>query len=219
MTGLLKNNFYGALESGVIFLAFFLVAGLGVLISGDAVLLNILILVPPTSFAISPASSFRKEASTKWNKYELTAPVRRKDIVKSRYINHVLWVLIGIATSAVFAGLMLSVHGNRYFHYGLRDILLLSCASLGTSLFMGAIFYPVTYLLGADKSEAAIIIGLLGAVGLTAGTLWLMNAANGFQAVSDPGFYLCLSVFTAIAIVFFLLSYFLSVFIYRGKEY
>jgi len=77
MNGLLKNQFYGAFGGAVVLLAFFSAVGIGLLITGNPTLLNIFALVVATAFTFNTAANFRKEASSKWNKYELTAPVRR----------------------------------------------------------------------------------------------------------------------------------------------
>ena len=219
MTGLLKNNFYGALGSAKILLAVFLAVGIGLLISANHTLLNIYGLVTATVFSFNAVSGFRKEASTKWNKYELTAPVRRKDIVKSRYINHIIWIGAGLLLSAVFIGLTILFHGNNYFYYEVRDPLTLFSMSVGASLFMGTLFYPAVYFFGTDRSEIMIILSLLGAIGLTFGTIWVINAGHDFSSLSDAKYFLCLAFFLGVAVVSFILSYFLTNFIYRRKEY
>lgn len=218
MKGLLKNQFYGAIGSAVVLLAFFAAVGIGLLISGNPSLLNIYVLVAATAFAFNAVSGFRKEASSKWSKYELTTPVGRKDIVKSRFINHTLWVLAGIILSALFVVLTLAIHGNRYFYYDVRDPLMLFSCGTGLALLMGAIFYPAIYLLGTDKSEIMMIISLLGSVGITVGIIWILNAAYDFRSVSDTEFYLNVMIYMVIVLVSFVLSYFLTTFIYRRKE-
>jgi hypothetical protein len=219
MNGLLKNSFYGALGSAKILLVFFLAAGIVLLVSGNPTLLTVLGLISATVFSFNAVSGFRKEASTKWNKYELTAPVRRKDIVKCRYINHLIWVGAGVLLSAAFIGLTVLFHGNNYFYYEVRDPLTLFCVSTGTALYMGTLFYPAIYFLGTDRSEVIIIVSLLGAIGLSFGTMWAINAGYGFNSLSDPEYYLCMAVFMAVAIASFVLSYFLTNFIYHRKEY
>lgn len=219
MIGLLKNNFYGAIGSAVIFLVVFLSAGLALLITGNPPLLNILVIISATAFAFNAASGFRKEASTKWNKYELTTPVRRKDIVKSRYIGHLIWIVVGVVLSAVFVSLAVLLHGNLYFYHVVRDPLTLFCLSVGIALLVGTLYYPAIYLFGADRNEVIIIISLLGAVGIAFAIIWLINARNDFKVLSDPEYYLFIALFLGIVIVLFLLSYFLTVAIYRGKEY
>ncbi len=219
MIGLLKNNFYGAIGSAVIFLVVFLTAGLALLITGNPSLLNILVIVSATAFAFNAISGFRKEASTKWNKYELTTPVRRKDIVKSRYISHIIWIVVGVVLSVVFVGLTVLLHGNLYFYHVIRDPLTLFCLSAGIALLVGTLYYPAIYLFGADRSEVIIIISLLGAVGIAFAIIWLINAGNDFNVLSEPEYYLFIFLFLGIIVVLFLLSYFLTVAIYRGKEY
>lgn len=219
MNGLLKNSFYGALGSAKILLAFFVVAGFALMITGNPSFLNIFGLITATVFSFNAVSGLRKEAATKWNKYELTAPVRRKDIVKCRYINHIIWVSVGVLLSAVFIGLTVLFHGNNYFYYSVRDPLTLVCVGSGTALFMGTLFYPAIYFFGTDKSEIIIIVSLLGAIGLSLGTMWIINAGYGFRSLSDPEYYLCMTIFMAVVIVSFILSYFATNIIYRQKEY
>ncbi|WMJ89237.1 ABC-2 transporter permease [Anaerocolumna sp. MB42-C2] len=217
--GLLKNSFYGAIGSAIIFLIVFLTAGLVLLITGSPALLNVLVVISATAFAINAVSGFRKEASTKWNKYELAAPVRRKDIVKSRYISYMSWIIFGIILSAVFAGLAVLVHGNLYFYHVIRDPLTLFCLSIGIALLMGTLYYPAIYLFGADRNEVIIIISLLDAVGIAFAIIWLINAGNDFNVLSDPEYYFFIALFLGIVIILFLLSYVLTVAIYRRKEY
>ncbi len=218
MKGLLKNQFYGALGSALVLLAFFVAVGIGLLISGNPSLLNIYVLVASTAFAFNAVSGFRKEASSKWSKYELTTPVARKEIVKSRYISHGLWVFAGIILSALFVVLTLAIHGNHYFYYDVRDPLMLFCCGAGTALLMGTLFYPAIYLLGTDKSEIIMIISLLGSIGITIGIIWILNAAYDFRSVSDAEFYLNVAIYMVILLVSFVLSYFLTTFIYRRKD-
>jgi hypothetical protein len=218
MKGLLRNQFYGALSSAVVLLIFFVAIGIGLLISGNPSLLNIYALVTATAFTFNAISGFRKEASSKWSKYELTTPVGRKEIVKSRFINHALWVLAGIILSALFVVLTLAIHGNHYFYYDVRDPLMLFCCGTGIALLMGTIFYPSIYLLGTDKSEIIMIISLLGSVGITVGIIWMLNAAYDFQPVTDTEFYLNVMIYMMIVLVSFVLSYFLTTLIYRRRE-
>jgi hypothetical protein len=219
MSGLLKNSFYGALGSAKILLVFFLAAGVALLISGNAAILMLYGFITATAFSFVAVSGIRREAATKWNKYELTAPVRRKDIVECRYINHIIWIGAGILLSGIFIGLTVFFHGNTYFYYEVRDPLTLFCVNAATALFMGALFYPAVYFFGTDRSEIIIIISVLGAIGLTLGTMWAINAGHDFSSLSDPEYFLCMAIYMAVAIASFFLSYFLTNFIYRKKEY
>lgn len=219
MIGLLKNNFYGAIGSAILFLIVFIAAGAVLLITGNPVLLYILTMVSATAFAFNAVAGFRKEASSKWSNYELTTPIRRKDIVKSRYVSHMSWMAFGILLAAVFVVLTALLHGSRCFYTVERDPLVLFCLSVGIALLLGVIYYPAIYFFGADKSEVIMIISLLGSVGISYAIIWLLNAINGFRLLTDPEFYFLMAVFMGIVVLLFVLSYFLTVFVFRKKEY
>ncbi len=219
MKGLLKNQFYGAMDSALILLAIFTVFGIGVWFLGYPSLLTVYVLVPATAFALNVTAGFRKEAASKWDKYELATPVKRKDIVKSRYISHFVWVLAGIILSGILVGLTVVRHGNIYFDYIARDPLTIFFVAGGVAVLTGTIFYPVVYIWGADKSEMAIIISLTGAIGGTFGIVWLLNAAYDFRPLSDSEYYLVLTIYMVLVLISFILSYFFTTYIYKRKDY
>ena len=219
MKGLLKNQFYGAIGGAAVLIVFFGAVGAWLLISANPSLLNIYVLVIATAFAFNAVSGLRKESSSKWIRYQLTTPVTRRDIVKSRFVNHVFWVLVGVLLSALFVILALAIHGNQYFYYSIRDPLILFCCGTGIALLMGVIFYPVIYLLGTDKSEIIMIISLLGSIGITSGVFWAYNSVYDFKSVSDLKFYLGVTIYMVLVFVLLILSYFLTTVIYRKKEY
>lgn len=219
MIGLLKNQFYGAMGSGILFFVAFMAGGLVLLIIGNPALLNILVMVSAPVFVFSAIAGFRKEAATKWSRYELTAPITRNDIVKSRYIGHLFWATVGTSLAAIFVGLAVLLHGNRYFYHPVRDPLTLFCLSVGIALLFGALYYPAIYFFGADKSEMMIILSLFGAVGTALGIIWLINAGNNFEPLSDPEYYMFMTVFMGSIVLLFALSYCLTVFVFRKKEY
>lgn len=219
MIGLLKNNFYGTIGSAILFFAVFSALGLVLLITGNPTVLNIMVVISATASAFNAVSGFRKEASTRWNKYELTTPVRRKDIVKSRYISHVSWIVIGSVLAGIFVAFTVLVHGNLYFYHVVRDPVSLFSLSIGIALLLGTLYYPAIYFLGSDKNEVIIIISLLGAIGIAFGIIWVINAGNDFQSLTDPEYFLFIAVFMGIVVLLFILSYFLTVHIYRKKEY
>lgn len=102
MKGLLKNNFYGVIENLKIALAFVMLVGVLLLITGEATLLSAFSLIAPPIIALLMVSCVRKESASKWEKYKLTLPVRRKAIIESQYISHTIWSISGIVIVAVF---------------------------------------------------------------------------------------------------------------------
>ena len=117
MKGLLKNNFYGVIENLKIALAFVMLVGVLLLITGEATLLSAFSLIAPPIIALLMVSCVRKESASKWEKYKLTLPVRRKAIIESQYISHTIWSISGVVIVAVFMTLTVFIHGDQYFYY------------------------------------------------------------------------------------------------------
>ena len=219
MKGLLRNSFYGAIGSARITLIFFAAIGLFLIINVNEVLLQFFVLSCSIVFGFNALSSVRKESATNWNKYVITAPVQRKDIVKSRYINHALWTLIGVVVAALFLGLSLLIHGNYFSVNIVRAIISLFSLGIGIPLLMGCIFYPLIYLIESDKSEIIMGISLLGAVGITLGLIWLLNFSFGMDSVSDIEFFLGMVLYVGFVLLLFIISFFITVRVNRKKEY
>ena len=112
-------------------------------------------------FSMNAIASMGKEYISKWGKYKLTTPVKRADIIKSYFINQIIWLIVGI-------------------------------------IFAGAIFFPLFYLGGEERTGVFLAINLLCAVGITMGiaTILLVCSSSAFA-----------------------LSYPLTVAIFRKKEY
>ena len=198
MKGLLKNNFYGMIENLKIALVFVLVLGVVLLLS---------------------MSCLRKESSSKWEKYKLTLPVRRKEIVKSQYISHLLLSLSGTVFVALFLSITVFIHGNKYFYYGFRDAITLIVGGGVLGILIGAFAYPLYYVWGAGKTEVISVVSALGAVAVIMVLSIMVNIISGDDAVSNTLYYASLIVMLFISLFTFGVSYILSCSIFKHKEY
>ena len=219
MKGLLRNSFYGAKDSFIVLLVMLGALGIGVVVSGNATLLNIFGFPCVTVFAVVALSSYRKEAATNWNKYIVASPVKRHEIIKSRYMYHLMCLGVGTALLVVVVGLAVLKHGNRFFYQPVRDPLTLLCISVGIPLLLGSLFYPMATLIGIDKSEVVLIISLLGSIGITAGIVWLVNISFGNDSVNDFEYFAGMAAFIGISLLLFVGSYYVSLTVNRKKEY
>ena len=217
MKGLLKNNFYAAQASAKWLFAALALLGSALVITGGgqawAVPYSLLCMA---CFPVNALAALRRESSSKWNKYKLTTPVRRSDIIKSYFISQLLWMLAGAALSGAFIGASALLGGVPFD----RELDLLMVFTCGTSvnLFVSALFYPLFYLGGEDRSEAALGIGLVGAVGIVAALVWAINLAFGFK-MNLVQTVLSAAILLACALAFFAASYFFTSAIFKRKEY
>lgn len=219
MKGLLKNNLYGVIENIKIVFAFITLLGMALLFTGEASLLNIFSLIVAPVVAVLTISCLRKESSSKWSKYKLTLPVKRKDIVKGQYISHFLISLAGMLTVALFILLTVLIHGNQYFYYGFRDAVTLILLGGILSILIGAIAYPLYYLWGAERTEIILVLSVVLSIAVIMGLSIFVNFFTGSGDVSDTVYYISLSAIMAITVLIFLLSYFLTCQIFKYKEY
>lgn len=213
MKGLFLDNFYKTIGNMKIFAFLVLAAGTAVLITGNDTLLELFVYIAITALSANAIASMRKDADVKWNKLELTLPVTRSDIVKSKYISYLFWVLTGLVIAAVFTALAVAIHGDMFFVYGRRDTISLFTLGTAIALMVGALFYPLAYLFGIDKSETLLVISVIGSVGLAIFFIWVTNL------IETLSYYTRLGIFALIIVIMFCISYLLTNVIYREKEF
>lgn len=219
MTGLLKNNFYSAIGSLKVFLGFVFIMAAGLFITGNPILLFGLYVITAPGMAFLSVSGLRKEAASKWARYKLTFPVKRKEIIGSVYVSHAIWTLSGMVLTIMVFAFTILFHGNQYFDLGLRDAAVLVAATGVIALMIGTIFFPLFYILGAEKTEILIIISVIGAVGFFALMCWMINTINGSENISNFQLFINLVIVWITSISLFLLSAVLANAIFRKTEY
>lgn len=218
MTGLLRNNIYASRSNVKVFSYVMLLSGIFVTVMDNKIttLLIGYALLSMVGFPTIAIASLRKENASKWGKYKLTAPIKRMDIVKSYFISQLLWFLLGFLFAAVFVSLSLLFHGFPFDKS--TDVLMLFIAGTSISLFMSAIFFPLFYIGGDERSEAFLVLSLLCGIGLLMGLTSFINWLFGPNQTLLQLLTGCAIILLCSSIVF-ILSYPLTVCIFRRKEY
>ena len=148
MKGLLKNNFYAVRSSAKTFSIFMLLLGAFVTVVVSQQLLLFYMLLGIIGFSINAIASIGKDYVSKVGKYKLTAPVKRADIVKSYFINQLIWLFVGMIFAGIGLGLSWLLHGCPFDQN--MDALMVFFVGVSISLFAGAIFFPLFYLCGEE---------------------------------------------------------------------
>lgn len=182
---------------------FLLFMGIAVMIMPGETLQMYFVLIGIVGFSVIAATAIGNEFSSKWGKYKLTLPVRRTDIVKSMFLNQIFWMIVGTLFAGIVTGLSYAVHGFSFDQFSV--IFSLFILGISISLFMGAIFIPMIYLTGEDKSIVFLMISLLCAVGLAAMLFNIPLFGN--------------VIMITCALLLFIISYLLTVSIFKKKEY
>ena len=106
MRGLLRNNFYTALPNVKVFTGIAVLLGAFVVAMDNAVpslVIGYMLLVI-VGFSLISIASVRKESAEKWEKYKLTTPVKRTDIVLSFFMSQLLWLFALLFTAIPLTG-------------------------------------------------------------------------------------------------------------------
>ena len=214
MKGLLKNNFLAVCSNMKVFALLMALLGIftAAVISRSLVIGCALLSI--VGFSMIAVTGMKKEFASKWGKYKLTLPVNRANIVKSYFISQLIWLAVGAAFAGVSICLSWVLHGCPFDNN--IDTLSVFSVGISVSLFMGAFFFPLFYSIGEEKSEVFLVISLLCGIGIAMG---IVSAVNFCLA---PGFTTVLfgdAILIVCALFIFVLSYPLTVHIYREKEY
>ncbi|GFI23651.1 hypothetical protein IMSAGC011_02441 [Lachnospiraceae bacterium] len=202
MKGLFKNNFLSVWTNAKIFLLFMFAMGIVVTIIPNQTWQMYFIIIGIAGLAVN-AATIENEFSSKWEKYKLTLPIKRIDIIKSLYINQLLWIMIGVFFVGITIALSYLLHGVPLEQF--ESISGVVVIGISISLTMGAIFIPMIYLAGKDKTIVFLIISLLCAVGIAA-MLFNIPLFGSF-------------ILIGCSILLFIVSFPLTVSIFKKKEY
>lgn len=218
MKGLLKNNLYATLANVKAFSAVMVLAGIFVVAMDNKIPSLIIgyMLLGMIGFSFHSMASIRNESATKWNKYKLTAPVKRADIVKSYFISLLLWMIVGMIFAGIGMALSVWLHGFPFDQK--TDIFMLFVVGIGISLFMGAIFFPLFYLGGEERNEVFLVVSLLCGVGMIMGLSTLINMLFPLPMTPVQIIWGGVMILTC-GVVAFGASCPFTVWIFRRKEY
>ena len=165
MKGLLLDSFYKTVNGMKILLFLLIIIGAVIIaFSDDAFIVQAYIIAVFLSISVYALISIRKDAESKWSRYEIILPVRRNTIILSKFISFLLWVLVSVFMAVLFIGAAVIVKGNLYFDFGLRDIVTIVVISVSLALQIGSVYMGL-YLFGLDKTDILMILSVIVSVG------------------------------------------------------
>lgn len=142
---------------------------------------------------------------SKWEKYALTMPVSRTDLVLSKYL---LGFLLSIAAFVLNLVFIVVTRSNE-----IMEALQIASATLGVSLFFLCVVLPVLFKFGVEKGRMLMLLILFVPTGII-----LLLSKTELPSISEEFMrllpYLCILLIIIIAYV----SVQVSLAIYRKKE-
>lgn len=213
MKGLIRNNIY-SMQSNLLvsFLIALVLGGLPLFIQGDGIL-QMVISMQIYVFVANVGSSLHADELSGWDRFEITLPVCRSQIVQAKYLTFILLFALGIgAGTLTLGGLWLTGRAPAF-----RDVLHGYAFGLTLSALSTAVFYPLVLKFGTDKSDVFLILsGILSCVMLVLISGILSLFTGSMMNMKAP---LVDVVSVGTALVMFAASYCISEQILQNKEF
>lgn len=157
-------------------------------------------------FAMLAVTALAYDERAGWDKYALTMPVSRQDLVISKYVLGVLLSFTGFVINLVFQVLFVKA--------AFLDGLLLSLALFGVGLFFLAVMLPINFRWGVEKGRILMMIVLFGPTILITLLPRLGVPLPEGQILQSLVYFL-----PVVVIALFALSVWVSLGIYKKKEF
>lgn len=156
--------------------------------------------------AMLPVTAMAYDEKNNWDRYALTMPLSRKDMVLSRYILGLLFAFIAFIISMA-SSVFLS---NESF----VESVAVNVGTLCFVLLLMAIIFPILFKFGIEKGRILMILILF------APSMIILFLSNyGIQLPDEETIKPFLYYSPIAVIIIFILSLFLSISIYNKKEF
>jgi ABC-type transport system involved in multi-copper enzyme maturation permease subunit len=208
--GLILYFFYSSIENVITSLILTFICGIAVLITGVPAIFTMISIFGIVLLSCSFVICTTKDTASKWNKFQLTLPVKRNDVIAAKYLGHLVLLLAGLVIAGIFI-----VIGVVLYEIPIEDVkasaLLIIPTCIGTSLLACALFYPIAYTIAANREEALALACIFGSGAISALILWIGNTLN-FQDRINAVF--CIGI----AVLLFIVSYIITKKMYAKKD-
>lgn len=175
----------------------------------------------PVWLLASGINTFQTDEFYNTESYTLSFPLSRKKIVLSKYLFSIVMLAIATWIGLIIYALIAVIIRPGFNGLNTDMIKYLIMLELA-SLIVDAVFYPVIYKFGCEKSRLvlmSIIMLLLGIAAIISAYINThnikMDLTNFVNLIQDYGVYV-ISIVTVIALI---ISYILSINFYKKKDY
>lgn len=152
MIGLLKKDIYALLRYARIFPVFILLyAGMSLFMDESGTFITSTIIMICATMSVS---AFAYDDMAKWNTYALSMPIRRTDLVYSKYLLAALLLSVSLIISGLMQWLIYTWNGTFQVQEFILSISVLS----GMALLFVAFLFPLIFKFGVENSRIMILM-------------------------------------------------------------
>ncbi len=168
--------------------------------------------------ALLPTTAISFDTAARWDKYAVSLPVTRREIVAARYQLMVGGICVaGIISLIIAVAMMILMPGEGiflpYFSPLMLMVLFVACG-----LLLGSIALPLTLKFGVEKMRYIIMVVALTPVVVIFGMSFFADL-SGITPTDPVLMPVIIGVLLAVTALFVYVSFWLSVRIYAKKEF
>lgn len=162
-------------------------------------------------FAMIPIASFTYDKQAKWDVFGQTLPVTRKQMVQSKYVIALIFIVIGLVLSFIITAIATFIKESS-----VEVVELIAANSMVASvgIILLAIMLPLIYKFGVEKSR--IMLMAISSIPIIA---LLLLSKLGFTVPSNIDWQTVASIIPVVALLLFGISFFISNKIYARKDF
>ena len=207
MKGLILKDFLSLKRQAKTFVVMLILyAALGLMQDNASILIGMITVI----ISILPVTAMAYDEQAKWERYALTLPLSRTQLVVSKYILALLLVIIGIVLGFGMSVAVTLLKGDSLDVVTLVAVTL-TCAGVG--VFINSALLPFLFKLGSEKARM-----LMMAIMILPTVLIVIVAKMGLELnVTILKWMLLLAPVGLI--LMFVVSLFISIQIYKKKEF
>ena len=175
---------------------------------------NFMLIISMLIIFIISINTFSFDKKNNWNKYALTMPVSRRDIVRAKYMLNIIGLLLGS-----ILGFLLSLIGNFFYKIDLdfNNFINILIISMAFFLILSAIDLPTLFKWGTNKGKIVLMIVLFTLIAIIFQII--EKAYNYILNISSIDTIKLNLLIILISILIYFISYKISLYIMSKKEY
>ena len=170
-------------------------------------------------------STFSYDEISKSNRYILTLPANRKELVREKYIlaigAAILGGILGMLLTIIVVNIMNYIRAENIINLDYQSLIISTMGGIFAISFLQAIQIPSMYKWGAEKGRIQMFILVLIIVAMLGGIYFLINKANiniDMEMINNIITKFGVWILIISTIVMYFVSYKIAYRVYKHKE-
>ena len=222
MKALLKKDLYNLATYKASLIIIILFCGIAI-IGTDAI--NIAPAIICGIVGMISLSTFSYDEMSKSNRYILTLPTNRKELVREKYIlvigATVLGGILGMILTIIVVNIMNYLRTENIINLDYQSLIIVTIGGIFAISFLQSVQIPSIYKWGAEKGRIQMFILVLIIVAILGGMYFLINKANiniDMEMINNFITKFGIMLLIISTIVMYFISYKIAYKIYKNKE-